>query len=359
MNTNIASLVTASGILLFLDGKQFTIGTDHPNFAKIKTALANKKFNEIPLLADVVSSVRTWLNNGRDLELRGDQVYLNGVPFSAEVTTKVLSMIKAGASVEPLANFLRKVRQNPSNTAQNELLLFCVANGFMIHEDGDLVAYKSVRGNYTDIHSGKFLNSVGKVVTMERGQVDDNRDRTCSTGLHFASYDYASTWAGNIDGVNRRLMVMKINPRDVVSIPSDYNNQKGRCARYEVIAELTTNTPLPKQEVYTAASLGVPASRAVRNADAVAHEQARKSAAEREAHRAARIKKIDDSIVRKRSVIREYEQKWQTVQNNIDKITKLGGWATTDTLTSRTKLEKFIRQVESEVAELQKRRRSI
>ena len=34
-------------------------------------------------------------------------------------------------------------------------------------------------------------------------------------------------------------MIVKINPADVVSIPKDYNNTKGRACKYEVIAEYT------------------------------------------------------------------------------------------------------------------------
>ena len=34
-------------------------------------------------------------------------------------------------------------------------------------------------------------------------------------------------------------MILKIDPADVVSIPTDYNGAKGRCAKYEVIAEVT------------------------------------------------------------------------------------------------------------------------
>jgi hypothetical protein len=37
-------------------------------------------------------------------------------------------------------------------------------------------------------------------------------------------------------------MIVKINPADVVSIPSDYNNAKGRACRYEVIGEHTSET---------------------------------------------------------------------------------------------------------------------
>ena len=39
-------------------------------------------------------------------------------------------------------------------------------------------------------------------------------------------------------GSDSRTMILKINPADVVSIPTDYNNSKGRTCRYEVIGEL-------------------------------------------------------------------------------------------------------------------------
>jgi hypothetical protein len=354
MTKNIASLVSANGILLFIDGQQFTIGNDHPNFTKIKTALGTRDYAVIPALADVVSTVRNWLNNGRDFELKGDQVYLNGTPFSSEITNKVLTMIEAGANAEPLYAFLRKVRSNPSKTAQDELLLFCVANGFMIHEDGDIIAYKSVRGNYTDIHSGKFRNAVGDVVSMERGAVDDNRDRTCSTGLHFASHEYASTWAGTIDGVSRRLMVMKINPRDVVSIPSDYNNQKGRCARYEVISELNGGGRLPKQEVYTNSTLGVARQVTQAERDVRAAQVAREIEARRQAERAARKAKLEAEIARKRAVIRKYEDALVELNERIEQIEALGGSASVLEKRILT-LESYIEKIEGEVRDVQLR----
>ena len=43
-----------------------------------------------------------------------------------------------------------------------------------------------------------------------------------------------------------RVMILKINPRDVVSIPTDYNDSTGRCCRYEVIGEVGVN---PEDEV--------------------------------------------------------------------------------------------------------------
>jgi hypothetical protein len=70
---------------------------------------------------------------------------------------------------------------------------------------------------------------------MERNQVDDDKDRTCSTGLHFCSQDYLPSF-GSAQG--NRVVIVKINPADVVSIPSDYNNAKGRACRYEVVGEI-------------------------------------------------------------------------------------------------------------------------
>jgi len=75
-------------------------------------------------------------------------------------------------------------------------------------------------------------NSPGTIVEMERNQVDDNKDQTCSTGLHFCGMSYLSCFGGD------RTVIVKINPADVVSIPSDYNEAKGRACRYEVIGEL-------------------------------------------------------------------------------------------------------------------------
>jgi hypothetical protein len=253
-------IVTDTGITIFINGSVLVAPNDHPNFQAVKDSIAQYDFDAIPALLDVRATVNRFVGsvNAPGFTMIGDFLALDGKPFTFDVTDKVLNMISEGQPAEPIYNFLRKVRNNPRVAAQDELLLFCVANNFMIHADGDIIAYKSVRADYKDIHSGTILNAVGSVVEMPRQSVNDDRNRTCSTGLHFASYEYASTWAGTIDGVNRRLVVMKINPADVVAIPSDYNNQKGRTWRYEIIAEITgQGGPLPKREVYTNADLCV------------------------------------------------------------------------------------------------------
>ena len=69
---------------------------------------------------------------------------------------------------------------------------------------------------------------------MDRNLVDDNPESHCSSGLHFCSESYLQSFGG----ASNPVMILKINPADVVSIPTDYNGAKGRCMKYEVVAEV-------------------------------------------------------------------------------------------------------------------------
>jgi hypothetical protein len=112
-------------------------------------------------------------------------------------------------------------------------MLFLEVNDMPITPDGHFLTYKAVTSDYKDFHTGKFDNSIGAKPEMPRHEVDDNRAITCSRGLHAANKDYASSFGGT-----GHLMVCKVNPKDVVSIPNDYNNAKMRVSKYEVIDEV-------------------------------------------------------------------------------------------------------------------------
>ncbi len=111
-------------------------------------------------------------------------------------------------------------------------------NSLPITPDGYFLAYKKVHEDFTDIHTGKISNAVGAHPKMRRNQVDDNRGNTRSEGYHFCSLAYLPNFGSSNNSESEdKVMILKINPRDVVSIPSDYNNAKGRCCEYEVVSE--------------------------------------------------------------------------------------------------------------------------
>lgn len=241
-----ASVVTKNGVTVMVNGQTYHAGRNHQNFKAILAALKAEQWDRLPALCDLRESVKTWMNKvfSGDFQLVGDRLRYKGYTFGERVTQKALDMIDAGNNSKPLLKFLSRVIENPREAAREELLLFCEANGFMISSEGMIVAYKKVRDDYMDKHSGTVRYRIGDVPEMDRLAVDDDRHNTCSSGLHFAALDYATQFGGG------RMMVVEVDPADVVAIPSDYANQKGRAWRLKVIAEITDGVPLPKREVY-------------------------------------------------------------------------------------------------------------
>lgn len=153
------------------------------------------------------------------------------------LTNRVIDMVRAGdTGVTTLLNFLEKLMENPSRRAVNELYGFLQANDIEIADDGDFFAWKKVRNDYLDIHSGTIDNSPGANPRVARNMVDEDSTQTCSYGLHVCSKSYLPHFGNSM---NSRIVKVKVNPKDVVAVPADYNNAKMRTAGYHVIGDVT------------------------------------------------------------------------------------------------------------------------
>ena len=220
------------------EGETATFYASSSTYAK---AIGAIKDNDMALLKQLVNpsesiekQFKQTLVNGR-LVIEHGVVYVDSVPIHNTLAQRIVEMIDEGFDVTGMALFLVNLTSNPSYRAVNELYGFLEYSKLPITEDGCFVAYKRVRDDYKDIYTGTIDNSIGQVVEMDRNQVNDDCTQTCSQGLHFCSREYLSSY-GTSPG--NRTVVVKINPADVVSIPIDYNNTKGRCCKYEVIGEL-------------------------------------------------------------------------------------------------------------------------
>jgi hypothetical protein len=226
-------IMQGNSITVVIGSKPHTISKSHITFQKVLDAIKAQDWN---LVKDIIEPVKVVLNYGKgNVSVQGESLFWKGKPMHNALSNRMIAMLQDGFPVEPLVNFMENLMTNPSKRAVTELYGFLEKNSLPITPDGHFLAYKKVRNDYLDIHSGTMDNSVGKIVEMERNEVDDNKDQTCSTGLHFCSQDYLPHF-GN--GYDSRVVIVKINPADVVSIPSDYNNAKGRACKYEVIGEI-------------------------------------------------------------------------------------------------------------------------
>jgi hypothetical protein len=224
--------ITPNSITLMLNGRTYTITAEsHQHYAVIREALKTKDFDQVRELIDIAQSVNTF-GKGKVKVVNGVIMY-GDIELHNSLSRRMLEQMKEGFEVDYLVNFLENLMQNPSARAVEETYSFLEQNALPITEDGYFVAYKRVTNDYKDFYTRSIDNSLGAVVTMRRNQVDDDKDRTCSHGLHFCSLEYLPHYHGG-DG---RIVIVKVNPRDVVSIPTDYNNAKGRCCEYTVIEE--------------------------------------------------------------------------------------------------------------------------
>jgi hypothetical protein len=235
MDTNqVAVIITGSGrIAATIEGQSYTIDKDHPKYNDALDAIRSKDYNRFVDLVNITKQVNSYLSTSGVSVVDGAVTY-NGEVIHNTLTKRILDFMREGLPYEPLIKFFENLMENPSKRAVDELYDFLEAGELPITEEGHFLAYKNVRSNFMDIYSGTFRNMIGDVCEMPRNRVDEDKDRTCSYGLHFCSIKYLPHFA---DGDNGKTMVVKINPKDVIAIPTDYQNTKGRCCKYEVVSE--------------------------------------------------------------------------------------------------------------------------
>jgi hypothetical protein len=226
-------LIQGNNLVIVIGNKSHTISKTHITYNKVIEAIKAQDWN---IIQDIIEPKKVVLNYGQgNVSIQGDKFFWKGAEMHNALTTRMIQMLTEGFPIEPLVLFMENLMANPSRRAVTELYGFLEKNSLPITPEGHFLAYKKIRDDYKDIYSGTMDNSVGQILEMERNAVDDDKDRTCSSGLHFCSQSYLPHFG---TGEGNRVVILKINPRDVVSIPSDYDNAKGRACRYEVIGEL-------------------------------------------------------------------------------------------------------------------------
>jgi len=224
---------------IFVDGnltvivknKAHQVLPDHTNYKMIMEALPTATEEDLLNLLDVDKAVELYSSG--NVKVEGNKVLYQGEEVHGSISKRILEFMKNGLPFEPLVKFLENVMQNPSMQSQRELYDFLQHENLPITEDGYFLAYKAVRSDFKDKYRGVFDNSVGNVCEMQRARVDDDRARGCSDGLHAGALSYVASYGSVEAGDN--IVIVKINPADVVSVPTDCNCQKLRTCRYEVV----------------------------------------------------------------------------------------------------------------------------
>lgn len=253
------NLITEGGkpksVTVFIGSTAHAVGTDHPHFNRILGALKAGKDDEVAELIDApgflsrnIHKVRKTLLGDRAhlldrLDIKRGGITFDGKPLNDGLSRTIVQYMKDGnESYQPLVKFLAKVMENPNSHSREHLYNWLAKLSFTIVEDGDFVSYKGVddagdglmrsRSSGTAVVdgikvTGQIPNAVGSVIEMPRDEVTFDPQVGCSSGLHVGTWQYAKGFAP-------RVILVKVDPRDVVSVPTDSAHQKLRVCRYSV-----------------------------------------------------------------------------------------------------------------------------
>lgn len=253
-------ILKQNSITVFIKDNIHTVTSDALNYETVLKAIKTGTEQDVEDALTPVKAINNYLSSSEAV-IKDGVLFYRGQKIENLLTEKIIAMHKEGFKVEPMIKFFENLMQNPSMRAVQELYTFIEKANLPITDDGSIIAFKKVRADFMDIYSGTVLHKPAKLMTkaelsnlplkncglddnvevslvdgmtrvsMPRNGVDDDADRTCSSGLHFCSREYLSSFGWG----DTKVIVVKVNPAHVVSIPSDYNATKGRTCEYTII----------------------------------------------------------------------------------------------------------------------------
>lgn len=236
----IATTVTDTSITLYYKGRLHAVTACSPSFSMVKEAMAAEDYDFAVALINPKTAIEHFSDG--EFVVSEDTVTYNGCELPDAIQKRIIGFYKEGAPFKHLLAFWKNVSANPSRRSTEELFSFLEHQNIPIGTDGCFYAYKSVRaGTLMDWHSNTCYNGVGETLSMPRNYVDDDANRGCSYGYHVGSIKYASSFGGSAG--TRTLLIVKVNPAHVVSVPHDCQHQKVRTSEYTVVQEY--DGPLP------------------------------------------------------------------------------------------------------------------
>lgn len=232
---------TANVVVVLEDGTVLVADHNHARFDDIKLRVMSQDWDDIEKLFSVGKGIVTAFEKiGTRVTIRDDKLFFEGEKLDDSLADLIVRLYNEDADYEPFVRFLEKLKNNPNGHSVENLFRWLRNGSFALDWQGNILAYKGLSNDFTSrtsgsaIHNGQpfngyIPNNVGDVIEMDRGQVQHNPSVGCSVGLHAGTWNYASTFGPIV-------VLIQIDPRDVVSVPTDCNDEKMRVCRYKVVA---------------------------------------------------------------------------------------------------------------------------
>jgi hypothetical protein len=244
-----AYTITSEAITIVWMGTPYTVKKGAANYKALKEAIEDEDWDKVPNYLTAASGIEAWSDDA--FKVGDSTVTYEGENLPDALSKRIIDMAAKGEDPQPLFRFWEKLSENPSYRSVEQLWSFLDHRGIPITEDGNFLAYKAVRNNYFDVHSGTVDNSVGSVHRMRRNRISDDPNTPCHVGFHVGALRYARTFGAS----DRRIIICEVDPKDVVCVPYDSSQEKMRVCRYKVIGNHGSRLP---STTITKEEIGVP-----------------------------------------------------------------------------------------------------
>lgn len=238
-------------VTVYHNGEMYTADEKHPAYHEIVARCLSDDESAIEFF-DVSKAIEKKFNSlSKHVTTRHGHIYYDGDEVKDIITEHILRFMEQNEPFEPLVNFLEKLHSNPNPHSVEHLYRWLTrTGGFAISPAGNIIGYKGVIGKrppaelgvgeYKSTHAGYALvngvetdnkpvvQKVGDTVSMPRSKVTFDPKQGCSFGLHVGTFEYAKTYGDTVIDV-------EVDPRDVVSVPTDHSDKKMRCCSYKFL----------------------------------------------------------------------------------------------------------------------------
>lgn len=240
-----------TNLTVFVPGadRPYTTDSSHIHWDAILAGVLAGDDSVVDLIDVSQAAARHFTRLGDRVTAANGRIYLDGDEIENALTKQIVRFLEDGEDDwEPLVKFFEKVLSNPNEHSREQLYVWLDRHNLTISEEGDMVVYKGCSrgsdGILRSTRSGPAIvngqeindyvpNEIGSIIEMQRSSVVHDPSIGCSVGLHVGTHNYAQDYA-----VGGALLEVHVNPRDVVSVPTDCNAQKVRVARYKVVREV-------------------------------------------------------------------------------------------------------------------------
>ena len=253
--------------VFFNQGLPMVLPVGNPLFAKINKSIDEILTNPSEAAKKSVAGLMDFANQikfhtkGKFFVNHDGRVMFEDdmVALPAALSERLIDLVESDEDVDPLIKFWHRLKLNKLEDSKEQLFGWLLQHDTPLTSDGCFIGYRSCSDDYTSGHCGMweraekgdkgateyadgwwkydsnkyYMNTVGSVCEMPREEVEHDPSTGCASGLHVANYRYGSTF-------NSRTIEVKVDPKDVVSVPHECDGEKMRVCRFTVISEIGT-----------------------------------------------------------------------------------------------------------------------